>query len=221
MLSGRALKSASFKRFAGVAVGSLLSASALAEDGKDHRIVRVEEDWGLVLNDPESELYSPQFHTIMSPTEGLDSLYGQVLWNYSESPDFSPGGLQLSFWNDNDLLLDRTASAAPLSQRAEVIIWTQVMELSGSTVTFSIQDGNSESWGQFGGSEMTVSYDSHESDLNRYSTGASVSNSCITYGGNRVALLAILQVRRFDEHGNVDVDSTPHVVAAAASGQGE
>ena len=58
-------------------------------------IMRVEEDWEVVLNEPGSDVNAPQFHTVMSPFGDLDSLYAQITWNYRELPDFEAGGLQI------------------------------------------------------------------------------------------------------------------------------
>ena len=60
--------------------------------------MRVEEDWEVVLNDPGEDIDAPQFHTIISPFANLDSFHLQVCWNYRETPEFRPGGMQLIAW---------------------------------------------------------------------------------------------------------------------------
>lgn len=175
-------------------------------------VVRVEEDWGLVLNEPDDAVASPQFHTVMSPVANLDSVYAQVLWNYREVPDFVAGGLELQMWNGEQLLQNKSGREDPLSRSAEVIRWTQVLEVTGEGLSFSIQDGQSVSWGSFG-PELHLMVSEGRSDLNGYSPDVSVQNACITYGANRVSVLAIGCVRYYGQSGNlIAIDTTPRIV---------
>ena len=93
--------SAAFGLAAGALVFAFSSVStAPAQDGGvgpffTEPVVRVEEDWMLVLNEPDGNVDSPQFHTVMSPFSDASSFFAQVLWNYRETPDFVTGGVQL------------------------------------------------------------------------------------------------------------------------------
>ena len=51
-------------------------------------VIRVEEDWILVVNEPDYAVDSPQFHTVMSPDNHIDSYYAQVTWNYKENQQY-------------------------------------------------------------------------------------------------------------------------------------
>ena len=68
-----------------------LAIPTAAADQPQDPVVRVEQDWRLVLNEPDNAVLAPQFHTVMSPFGHLDSFYAQVTWNYQELPDFDEG----------------------------------------------------------------------------------------------------------------------------------
>ncbi|HOW69141.1 MAG TPA: hypothetical protein PKY77_00955 [Phycisphaerae bacterium] len=189
---------------------SLLSLTQFTES-----VTRVEEDWVLVLNEPDDAITSPQFHTVMSPTGNMDSSYAQVLWNYREVPEFAAGGLQLQGWNGEQMVNSKTARIIPLSTTAETIRWTQVLEVVEGELFFDIVNGQSTTWGSFG-KDMRLQQSSTTSNLNAYNTQVSVDNSCVTYGSNRVTQLVIIEVRWYGESGLLYTDSTPRVISAVS-----
>jgi len=183
------------------------------------QVVRVEEDWVLVLNQPNDSVNSPQFHTIMSPTGNIDGFYAQVVWNYREIPDFMAGGLQLQLWNGEEAIQFKSDREDPLSTAAETIRWTQALETNDGTLSFRITDGQSVTWGDFG-EGLHLASAGGPAALNGYSPEVSVQNTCITYGANRVNVLAIGQVRYYGSSGLIYVDETPRIVyqSTVASG---
>ncbi|MCG3126526.1 MAG: hypothetical protein CHACPFDD_01362 [Phycisphaerae bacterium] len=192
---------------------SLLASASSPSDP----VLRIEEDWTLVLNEPNEDRLSPQFHTVMSPRGDTDSFFGQVLWNYRETYDvqdgttFAAGGLQLQGWNGLSMTARKSVGSSQLSVYAETIRWTQVLETDGSTLTFGIDNGQSVTWGTFG-REMRITSSAAVSDLNSYSTSTSVDNSWITYGANRVERMVITEVRRYGPNGMISRDTTQRVV---------
>ena len=84
-------------------------------------VVRVEEDWCLVLNEPFQGQTTPQFHTVMSPYGHAETAYAQVSWNYRELPDFAAGGLQLQAWGPDFELGFRDDRQDTLSTDAETV----------------------------------------------------------------------------------------------------
>ncbi len=197
-----------------VSVLGLMSFTApgLADEGPVP--VRVEEDWEVVLNEPESNLDAPQLHTVISPWTDMDHYYGQVTWNYREIPDFVSGGMQISAWRGDEILAKRVAREDPLSTAAETLSWTQSMRctIQGSLV-FQIKDGVSATWGQFGGTELTLMGTVGLYNLSGYSTDFSVANSWVSFGSNRVDLVRIKEVRRYDANNNlISRDTSPRVV---------
>ncbi len=184
--------------------------SARADEGA--YIMRIEQDWQLVLNEPGAEVNAPQFHTVISPNGGLNNGYAQVSWNYRELPDFTSGGLQVQMWSgDGDPQLTSVGEGV-LSTNAETITWTQRLTTDGTQLTFAIINGHSTSWGAFGGDAMTASLPLSHPNLNQYSTSVTQTNSWITFGANRVNSLVITQVRYYNTDGLVRTDSTPVVI---------
>lgn len=178
-------------------------------------ILRVEEDWVMVLNEPDYNTDAPQLHTMMSPYPEIGSFFGQISWNYRDQPEYRSGGMQMSLWNDDDFLARRNLEWARLDTVAETVTWTQVMDLDSGYVYFRVENGSSITWGTFGGALTTVSALYDLADLNGYDPAVSVENACITFGANRVDLLAMVSVRYYDENGLVAEDSELRVVHAA------
>jgi hypothetical protein len=178
-------------------------------------VVQVEEDWTLVLNDPSTTVDSPQFHTTMAPSPNVDGYYAVVTWNYYEAPDFVAGGMQLHSWDGDTEIRRRGVKTEPLSTTAETITWTQRLQTDGTMLVFSVDNGHSTTWGDFG-RDMQIEANANLPDLAAYSTDTSIANSCITYGQNRVNLLVITEVRRYDADGTlVSTDTTPRIVYEA------
>jgi hypothetical protein len=174
-------------------------------------IVRVEEDWGLILNTPDDSVTSPQFHTVMSASGDTDSFYAQVVWNYRETPDFVAGGLELEAWNGEDLVQTKSGRDDPLSTTAETVLWTQVLETKDGVLSFRVENGQSVTWGTFGhGLHLSVA--GGPENLNNYSPDVSVRSSCVTYGASRVDVLVLLAVRYYGPNGLIAIDETSRVV---------
>lgn len=169
---------------------------ALSQDADALPIVRVEEDWQLVLNEPNDSTDCPQFHTVMSPTGNVTEYYAEVLWNHREIPDYASGGVQLRSWYDELLLRRRSVEYRTLSTSAETITWTQAMQADADVLTFWVLNGNSTTWGVFG-RDMVIDVPTGILDLSQYSPSVSAANSCITYGSNRVESLRITAVRYY------------------------
>jgi hypothetical protein len=197
----------------GFAAGALLfGAPVKGQDSTTPEpITQVEEDWELVLNEPNSSREAPQFQTVMSPFGNLDSYYALVIWNYRELPEYAPGGLQLQSWEGDTRLRRRGVGDTLLSTTAETITWTQALRTDGAILTFEILNGHSITWGDFG-KDMQINQAASVPDLAGYDTATSVTKSWTTYGANRVDRMVITQVRRYSASGLVSVDSDPKVV---------
>ncbi len=176
--------------------------------GTTSDVIRVEEDWELVLNEPDGKVGAPQFHTAISPFAEPGWLYAQVTWNYWELPRFEPGGLQLQAWSGDHSLYETSFGSAELSTSSETVTWTQVMSTTGTSLTFLVLNGNSETWGSFGGNTLRITGHISLFDLDSYDPDTSVDNSGVTYGANRVESLGITQVRRYGPSGLISVDNT-------------
>lgn len=195
-----------------VCAGLFIAAPTSGLAYMDDPILRVEEDWQVVLNEPGSAVNAPQFHTLMSPVSDTDSVYAQVTWNYREIPDAAAGGAQIQAWNGEHVLQLKDRVSNQLSTEAETISWTQRLETNGSLLRFRVVNGHSVTWGAFGGSEWNVEGSATFADLNGYSTDVSATNAGITYGSNRIDSLIITEVRYYGANGLISTDTNPRVI---------
>ena len=176
-------------------------------------VVRVEEDWKVVLNEPGEEVNAPQLHTVMSPVGDTTAQFARLTLNYWEEPAFEPGGLQLQAYKGDELFARKSYGRKKLSANAETITWTQVLEMSGNRVTFTVVDGQSTSWGAFGGVSLRVKMPVSVPDLNAYNSNVSTGKTEVTYGGNRVKRLVLKEVRRYGaDNALVSAELSPRVV---------
>jgi hypothetical protein len=189
--------------------------TALFAQGGVPTIVRVEEDWTLNVSAPEQGIVAPQLATAISPYADTNSIYAIFAINHRPLPDFSGGGMQLEIWNGetaekytsytNDAMLN-------YMEEYETVTWTQVMTVENGNLTFEILNGNSKTWGQFGGSSLKMEVQSNLTDLNRYSPLVSVKNSGISYAANRVRSLTLDKVRWITSTGQTYEDATRKLV---------
>ncbi len=195
------------------ALSSLLlgtcSAAIFADD--DNEIVRVEEDWVMVVNQPNGYEDSPQISTWMSPTQSIDGQCFSVDFNHAQRPDFSAGGFQTKAMFGNDLQDDVfSENGDNLLVENETVQWTQVMSVKNNKLYFAVKNGTSQSWGTFGGAYTAVRFQQAEvENLNDYSYEKSAEWSGIGYGKNRVDSLRIVAVRYYTEDGEV-ITVTPN-----------
>ena len=191
----------------------VLFASSVAQSAD---VVRVEEDWELVLDVVSEAKQAPQFETLMSPFHYNDELtvfFCRVTWNYRELPSYAPGGFQLQTCIGDLVLSQKGYEGEPFSTAGETVTWTQQLESSADRAFFKIKNGQSTTWGAFGGSDLQLDEYPHPPNLNNYTPDVSVSKSGITYGANRVISLRIKAIRRYGPGGELlSVDSTPRVV---------
>lgn len=189
----------------------LFSAAVVSAQAVDP-VVMVEEDWELVVYEPDGDIMAPQLHTVMSPFAELDPYYAQFSWNYREVPSFQPGGFQVQAWADDNVLIAKSFDLDKFSLQQEKFTWTQVMGTDGQYTRVAVVDGYSLTWGTFGGIEALIGDFVSLGDLSGYSTDVSVKNSLITYGANRVKTFRIVEVRYHGPDGLLYRDTTPRVV---------
>ena len=150
-------------------------------------VLRVEEDWELILDEPSNSLAAP--------------------------PSFYSGGLQLQSWSDDLFLYSKNFREGEFSTTGETISWTQSLKVNNNILTLRIKDGQSDTWGSFGGTQMQLSELILVNNLNNYSPETSVENSAVTYGAYRVVKLRIKEVRYYDADNNlISTDNTSRVV---------
>jgi hypothetical protein len=186
--------------------------AARAGEGEPEGVFRVEEDWQLVLNQPDVAVNAPEFYTVMSPVEHTRGAFVQVSWNFRELEEYAPGGLEIQAWNGENFNYVESVGLESLSNTAETVTWTQVLVADEGCVRFKIVNGHSSSWGDFGGDALSIVVNGAPTTLNNYSPELTTRSSGITYGTNRVNLFVLKEVRWYGPHGLVAVDPTPRVV---------
>ncbi len=179
-----------------VATVFFLSSVAPASDDSIE-IVKVEETWEMSVGEPNTSRNAPQVSMVMSPHENLEAEYFVFLLNHRTEPGYSVGGMQIQHWEGEELVEHRNGpSDNELNHVGETVLWTQTMSLSGGVVTFAVENGTSESWGDFGGQGyLRKSVDTGQANLNAYDPLISIKESGIGYAGNRVAALTLKRIR--------------------------
>jgi hypothetical protein len=177
-------------------------------------IDRVEEDWRLVVSEPDTLLVSPQVTCTISPSGNLNSDYAVFDVNLRNFPSYEAGGVQLQLWNgDSAVSSIRSKSGVALQGANEEISWTQRMTIQDNHLSFEVVDGQSTTWGAFGdGSSISVTKETDLDDLNGYSPELTVENSGVGFGSNRVGSLTLVAIRLYSGPTLVAQVTTPVVV---------
>jgi hypothetical protein len=177
-------------------------------------IVRIEEDWRLVVSAPDADTVSPQATCTFAPVGNLSSAYAVFDLNLRNFPSYEAGGVQLQLWSgDASVEAVREKAGYTLQTEGETITWTQRMVLADGNLQFSVVNGNSQTWGSFGSaSSLSVGTATDLENLNDYSPAVSVANSGVGFGANRVTSLVLVGIRAYSAAGLVGQDTTEHVV---------
>ena len=174
----------------------------------------IEEEWELLGSQPDALVAGPQLGTVMTCFEDADDFYFALAINHRFEPSFSAGGLEVQLWYQGQLLGWQAVDGGVLSTANETIRWTQRLEIKGGKLRFSIVQGDSTTWGQFGQGESThLELATTLTDLNDYHPNVSIENSGVLFASNRVGSLVLKKVRGFAADGTpVAVDSDPVTV---------
>jgi hypothetical protein len=180
-------------------------------------IDRVEEDWVLVIGTPNTDESGPQITTCMSPVSDGSTPFVAFDLNYRDYPSFLAGGLQAKVYSgkNGSVLSSSSQGDALLQTTGERVTWTQRMGLSqGNTVTYTVVNGQSTTWGAFGSSQGLdpLTFTAPISSLANYSPTTSVSNSGVGWQSNRVTSMTLVQVRYYSGGQLVSTDTTSRPV---------
>ncbi len=178
-------------------------------------IVRVEEDWELVVASPDPGSDAPQVTCMFSPVGNIQSAHAALELNQRSAPSFASGGVQLQLWNGEALVTHKEgANTAVMATADESVRWTQVMEVSGGVLKFSVVNGQSTTWGSFGGEDLKLQAPTTLTSLNAYNPAVSLQNSAVGYASNRVKSLVLKRIRFVLSTGEVLEDPTVRVLHA-------
>src|SRR5262245_10651381 len=135
---------------------AVLGNPTAADDPLTELVVKVEEDWKLVVKEPSKSLASPQVSTQMARHPWTSRVCNFHL-NACDVPTISQGGLQLQVWQDSTNLAVLTSSSrAVMDTPNEEVAWTQYLRIDEGKVKFGISKASSQTWGDFSGAEVTI-----------------------------------------------------------------
>jgi hypothetical protein len=196
-------------------VGLLWAASSAPA----HDVVRVEEDWELVIGEPDANSAGPQIACTMSPFANINDTHFTLEINHRSVPWWSPGGISIHQWTGEwrQQSFDR-ADRSVMQTNDEVVRWTQAMFVESGKLTFMVKDGTSTTWGPFGFSSMFKLQTSWGvNNINSYTPDVSAALSGAAYASNRVKRLRLLQVRATLSDGTVITDNSERIVHELAT----
>jgi type V secretory pathway adhesin AidA len=174
------------------------------------RVVSVEEHWELRLSEPDPDRSAPQITMVMSPTGNVDSLHFLFTLNHNTVPDYAPGGVQVQVWDGAQFVQSQSAhNGTALWRSEEVVTWTQKISLQDGHAAFQVCDGDSQTWGKFGGDELSLSATSSLTGLNSYRPSVSLSESQVGYAQNRVGSLTLTKLIWVTDDGQTHEQAAP------------
>ncbi len=172
-------------------------------------VAKIEEDWELIINEPDVENNAPQVVCVTSPVNNVDGVYAALELNHGTLPEYSAGGLQLQAWNGEDWLSVRDHAATTLHHDNETVTWTMRMWLHDNKLNFKVVDGSSQSWGAFGGTGfIKLSINNPPSSLDGYNPDVSKTNSGVGFASQRVQSLKLKRVRYYNASNELLLEDT-------------
>jgi len=133
-------------------------------------IHKVEEDWELVVADPDPLLNIPQIVTVFGPTNAFFDTHTVFELNHGTLPSFGEGGMQLQVWHGNYLVgYQHQQAPTELNTVNELVKYTTVTEIHGNYLDMSVENGTSTTFGTFGiNNSLKVRLYTYRNDLNPY-----------------------------------------------------
>ncbi len=179
--------------------------SALAWEPTD--VVKVEEEWEVVIGQLGADIVAPYVTTVISPVADADELHCLFALNPRDESENLMGGTQMLIKNEGAEIGNEVENVGVATTcESETIVWTKRMTLVDTFLSFEIIDGASDSWGAFGGLE--THYTTNVVNLNGYSPDVSVESSGVGYASYRVQSLVLKKVRYYLEDGTIVADDT-------------
>ncbi len=177
-------------------------------------LTRVEEDWEMVVGEPDLPLSAPQVCTVMTPFEDETNSYVAFYVNHRLNPSAAPGGVEVQFWyGGRQQSWAGQGSNNLLHHADETVSWTQRLEVRDGSLRFEIRNGHSETWGDFGEDHsLRVSVPSTLESLPHYQSATSVNCSGVTFASDRVRSLVLRDVRGYAADGTLLFEESNPVV---------
>lgn len=201
----RWLRAARSPAASGVLAGIALLVSSTVVQAQLPSVYKVEEDWELVVNDPDPSINSPQITFFISPDPAEPGCYFQLQMNYAADDTYSSGGFHVGAFHHEQLRDEaRSMTRRKLTADGDHVRWTNVMAAIDGELLFAVKGGQGNDWGSFGGPQYLVRISSdHISDLSQYAPEQSVDMVDIGFGANRVTSLVLKEARLYYTDGQV------------------
>ena len=124
----------------------------------------------------------------MFPDDGDLTSFVAFNLNYRASPSFAAGGVEIQTWDDGSLSGSASQGSAQCEMAGEQITWTQRMSLAQGAMTYSIEGGESTTWGKFGQGNglLQVQVNSLANSFDSYSPATSAAFGRRLAGGSSV-----------------------------------
>jgi len=195
---------------ASAALGAGTVALAVPVLAESSRVISVEEHWELQVAEPDADVSAPQTTMVMSPTGDVSGAHFLFTLNHQTAPNYTPGGMQVQLWDGEEVSDHKVGHVtAALQSSSETVHWTQRISLENGNMNFAVVDGDSQSWGSFGGEELTLSTPSSLTGLNSYRPAVSLGESQVSYGENRVTSLTLTKLVWVTDDGQVHEQNAP------------
>src|SRR5688572_23740034 len=173
------------------------------------QVVAIEEHWELTLGQPDAERSAPQTTMVISPVGSVDGVHFLFTLNHLSIPEYQPGGMQVQWW-DGDQLVDSTSFGSEVfSVDEETVRWQQRVSIHNEHLKFQILNGESDTWGSFGGDELTLNQPTTLTNLNSYRPAVSLTESQVSYAENRVGSLTLTKLVWVTDDGEVHELNAP------------
>lgn len=191
-------------------------------------IIKIEEDWELVIATPDPQADCPQIVTVFGPTNPNFGTHTVFELNHGTLPSYSEGGMQLQVWTGNLLVGYRSQfSPTELRYTGETVRYTTRCEIRKSDYNYDgywnrlrmeVVNGTSTTWGEFGGStSLRISLWTSRDDLNPFDPNHSLTHSRVTFGANRVNRFCRKAIRLYTAEGLYASDNTTYYVHRLAA----
>lgn len=183
----------------------LFAALGSVAHATDPTLYMVEEDWELVINEPDVKINSPQIAFFLYPDADHSDCYFQLQMNYAAEDGYSSGGFRVgAFCDEIPVDEERSQIRQTLAWDNDKIEWTNAMAVFNGKLMFAVKDGYGTQWGHFGGPEYLVQMDDQElHSLDHYTPEASLESVDVGFGKNRVASIRLKTVRLTYTNGHV------------------
>lgn len=161
------------------------------------KLFLVEEDWEMVINEPEVSINSPQVAFFLYPDADHSECYFQLQMNYAAEDGYSSGGFRVgAFYHEQPIDEERSAVRETLAWDNDRLQWTSAMAVFNGKLMYALKDGYGYQWGTFGGPEYLVEMDDLDMHaLDHYSPQKSLESVDIGFGANRVSSIRLKRVR--------------------------